>query len=70
MNSLFVSTLVFLAWPQITIEQIKEPVPIFEWSGFPGSVQSREWRTSKPAESCPEYDEAGRVIGFSLACKK
>lgn len=59
----------FVAWPQITIEKIKEPVPNFEWVGIPGAVQPPGWRRSKPVQdACPVYDDAGRVIGASIAC--
>lgn len=57
-------------WPKVTVQTMLEPVPSFQWVGIPGAVQPAPWRTAKPVnDACPIYDDAGRVIGASLACK-
>lgn len=57
-----------VAWPQVTPETMLREIPAFEWVGIPGAVQPSGWRTAKPVEACPVYDDAGRVIGASLTC--
>lgn len=60
----------FAAWTKVTPETMTVTVTDFAWVGPIGAVQAPHWRTAKPTEiGCPEYDEAGKVIGYSLACR-
>jgi hypothetical protein len=60
----------FAAWAEVTPTTLTVTVPEFSWVGPMGAVQPPHWRTARPVQTgCPEYDDAGKVIGYSLTCK-
>lgn len=68
MNHVMVTAL-GVVWFSVTPETAKNPVPEFYSVSQIGSVQPAGWRRSKPVQdACPVYDDAGNVIGASLAC--
>lgn len=63
-----VSLAASFTWLKVTPETMLRDVPEFSWVGIPGSVQSADWRLAKPVESCPVYNEEGRIVGASIGC--
>lgn len=61
----------FVPWVQVTPKTMLVTVSEFTWHGPIGAVQSPAWRDAKPVQvGCPEFDETGKVIGYSITCQE
>jgi hypothetical protein len=58
----------FPEWPQITIAEIKRPIPEWQHVGPVGAVQPKDPSRPLPA-ACAVRDERGQLVGYTLACQ-
>lgn len=57
---------IFPAWEQVTPQTMLKPVPEWEVTGSPGSVQRYE-KTERLPDRCAVI-ESGKVVGYRLSC--